>query len=90
MIRVTVEILPGGFETGKRTLGVMHIANDASGDRFTGNYNVRMFGVNGLRQMGATRIEGFKRTSGHAWELVHEALASIMRRRARYRKWMRG
>jgi len=27
MIRVTVEILPGGYAEGRRTIGLMHIAN---------------------------------------------------------------
>lgn len=43
MVRVTIELLPGGFEKGKRTLGVIEIANDGtSADRRFGNYTAEL------------------------------------------------
>lgn len=39
MIRVTIELLPGGRETGKRTLGLVEIAN-IGGTSAKGNYAV--------------------------------------------------
>ena len=42
MLRVTIELLPSGAEEGKRTLGVIDIANDLTGDLDTGNYVVKL------------------------------------------------
>jgi hypothetical protein len=39
MIRVTIELLPGGNETGKRTIGLVEIAN-VGGTHDLGNYAV--------------------------------------------------
>ncbi|MEA1674066.1 hypothetical protein [Nitrospirillum sp. BR 11163] len=39
MIRVTIDLLPGGNEAGKRTIGMMEIAN-VGGDLIQGNYAV--------------------------------------------------
>ena len=39
MIRCTIELLPGGSETGKRTIGLMEIAN-VGGDLIHGDYVV--------------------------------------------------
>jgi len=41
MLRVTVEIVPFGNESRKRTLGVMEIANDGTGDHDWGMYRIR-------------------------------------------------
>lgn len=38
MIRVTIELLPYGFETNKKTIGVVEIANDGQGTLTKGNY----------------------------------------------------
>jgi hypothetical protein len=42
MIRVTFELLPGGREAGKRTIGLMEIANIATHHDGTANYAVVM------------------------------------------------
>ena len=39
MLRLTLEIVPFGDESRKRTIGRLEIANDATGDVETGNYN---------------------------------------------------
>lgn len=38
MLRITVELVPLGFEGEKKTLAVMEIANDGTGNRDIGNY----------------------------------------------------
>ena len=72
MVRVTVELVPFGVERNKRTLGVMEIINDGSGDTYNGNYNVHKVGRQG--PMTITRIEGFKRRSRNVWQLLARAL----------------
>ena len=41
MIRVTIELLPAGDESRKRTLGTMEISNDGTGDQEIGRYLTR-------------------------------------------------
>ena len=38
MIKITVELLPFGFEENKRTLGIMKIWNTVTGTKAKGNY----------------------------------------------------
>lgn len=40
MLRVTIELLPGGSAVGRRTIGVINIGNDGTGTPEVGNYNV--------------------------------------------------
>ena len=40
MIRVTIEMLPMGYELNKYTLGLIEISNDGTGDAQRGNYKV--------------------------------------------------
>ena len=42
MIRVTFELLPGGKETGKRTIGIMEVANITTRLDGTADYAVMM------------------------------------------------
>jgi hypothetical protein len=48
MIRVTIELLPCGSEIGKRTLGVMEIANDTTGGNDIGNYDATLTAESGI------------------------------------------
>jgi hypothetical protein len=70
MIRVTVEILPFGDKKYKRTLGVMYIANDASGDESVGNYDVYIEGKTAGKVKGHRRPQGF-------WKLIRSALEEL-------------
>jgi hypothetical protein len=40
MMRCTIELLPGGDESRTRTIGVVEIANDGTGNELMGNYTV--------------------------------------------------
>jgi len=42
MIRVTIELLPFGDETGKKTLSVIEIANQQTGSMKYGDYMARL------------------------------------------------
>jgi hypothetical protein len=76
MIRVTVELLPLGYESGKRKLGVMYIANDGVTSRETngkrGSYDFDIFGKRKLLRSG--RVEDYPRKSAIVWVLLHRAL----------------
>jgi hypothetical protein len=88
MIRVTIELLPFGYESGKRTLGVVEIANTGTGTERSGNYVVRLRGANGRRLIAGVHVDGFARKSRHAWELLLEALLAVRRARLARRRWM--
>lgn len=79
MIRVTIELLPGGLEKGKKHLGTMEISNDLSGTPEVGNYNVR------LSKWGRPthtwkkgRVEGFYRLKRGPYDLMYLALKNIV------------
>ncbi len=59
MLRVRVELLPGGIPFPV-TLSELHVVNDGTGDRDIGNYDV--FGPDLSWRIG--RIEGFCRSLG--------------------------
>ena len=42
MLRCTIELVPHGDETKVRPIGIVEIANDATGDTQTGNYVVML------------------------------------------------
>lgn len=44
MLKITIELLPGGYESKKRILGTMTIVNDLSSNGPTvGNYIIKIF-----------------------------------------------
>jgi len=81
MIRVTVELLPLGGELCKKHLGTAIIANNLTGTRESGNYNVKLskIGRPGQTWKKAT-IEGFPRLSTKygAWDLLLWALIAVV------------
>lgn len=75
MIRVTVELVPWGDESMKKTIGVMNIANDGnSGDREIGNYEARMEDDRGTEK--TVHVMGHKRTTG-VWTLIRRTLQEM-------------
>lgn len=40
MLRITVEVVPGGYEGAKRTLSTVYVGNDGTGSVQVGNYDV--------------------------------------------------
>lgn len=68
MIRVTVELLPHGDESRRRTLGTMEIANDGTGDQETGNYDAILRAEYTNGRVG--RVTNFHRQHQSCWSLV--------------------
>jgi hypothetical protein len=77
MIRITVELVPKGWNKHARVIGRMLIHNDMSGNGKLGNYVVRVFKQNDAVPFRTGRVEGFKRKSQSAWQLVLSALETI-------------
>lgn len=82
MVRVTIEILPGGDESKARKLGQVDIINDSSGTGETGNYTVRLHKSSeyaarpGIWRQG--RISGFPRSRLGPYDLLYRALKAIV------------
>ncbi|MFO0940122.1 MAG: hypothetical protein U0930_05080 [Pirellulales bacterium] len=70
MIRVTVELVPKGIEERKRTLGVLEIANDTTGNQEIGNYNAVLHAEYTDRNSRHGRVENFHRSTQSVWSLV--------------------
>lgn len=82
MIRVTIELLPLGDESRKRHLGTAIIANDGTGTRAHGNYNVRLSRRGNPESTWKTaRITGFRRLQHGAYDLLLLALAATIGQR---------
>lgn len=78
MIRVTVEMLPGGFGPVQH-LGTAIISNDGTGTPQRGNYNVRLSPRgNPKRVWRRGRVLRFPRKRRSAWHLLEEALAAAL------------
>lgn len=63
MIVIRVEIWPLGDESHKREWGRIHITNDGTGTRESGNYKVRIFKKDNRSIWKEGRVEGYPRLS---------------------------
>ena len=74
MLRVTIEIIPGGIGEPKH-LGTIEIANDGTGTGDVGNYNAKLskFGRPKAAWRNA-RVEGFERRRLGAYDLLFRVL----------------
>lgn len=70
MIRITVEMVPYGFENSKYKIGEMTIVNDGTGTIEYGNYDITIVSDNYEIER---RVEKFPRDKG-IWPLITEAL----------------
>ena len=78
MIRVTVELLSGGFGPAEH-IGTAYITNDGTGTKTSGNYDVW------LSQRGRPswtwregEVQGFRRKKMLAWDLLYLALKACV------------
>lgn len=71
MIRVTIELLPFGDLLGRKTLAVMDIANDGTGDHRRGSYKARR---NPKLEWEEKVVENYPRQSYPVTKLVYLAL----------------
>jgi len=76
MIRVTVELLPGGLEEHAEVLGIATITNDGTGEPNKGNYKARFSKWAPLTTQTWKRseVKGFRRRTRGAWDLLYLAL----------------
>jgi len=79
MVRITIELLPGGDEGRKRHLGTALIVNDGTGTTSRCSYYVK------LSKWGAPnitwkkgRVEDFDRKKRGPWDLLYLALRNIV------------
>lgn len=70
MIRVTVELIPKGVESCKKTLGTMEITNDGSGSYRTGNYKGTLNAEYTFGDGRKGNLMQFQRKSQSVWSLV--------------------
>jgi hypothetical protein len=70
MIRVTVQLIPKGDVSRAKTLGVMDIANDGTGDDSVGNYGGTLHAEYTGPSGRAGRVEKFFRRRQSVWSLV--------------------
>jgi hypothetical protein len=75
MLRVTVEIVPGGRESGKRTLAVAEIGN--IGGASLAHYHVEVSDENPGRLKEAD-VRSYPRWSASVWDLVLRCAAKAM------------
>jgi len=78
MIRCTIELLPYGDEEKKRSLGVIEIINEKTGDQCTGNYKVNLQKISeygeSLSISKSGTVSGFKRLESDVFYLLAHAL----------------
>jgi hypothetical protein len=68
MLRVTIELVPHGVESMKRTIATARIVNDGTGDHSIGNYTYTVKGAERILAEG--RVTGFPRLAKDAWALL--------------------
>jgi hypothetical protein len=79
MIRVTIQMLPGGDESRARHLGTVEIANEGTGTAQMGNYKVRCSKMVKPTQTWKTgAVKGFNRTTRGPHDLLLLALMSVV------------
>lgn len=80
MLRVTIELIPGGYMDHPRraVIGVMDIYNDGTGTQSTGNYGGRVFAKGSkrvIRDQG--KVTNYPRLRKPVWCLVVQMLKSM-------------
>lgn len=75
MLRVTVELVPGGHETGKRTLAIVEIGNAGGG--VLADYDVRV-SEEGVPLVTEACINAYPRWASSIWDLVLRSIATAL------------
>ena len=74
MIRVTIELLPFGYEKNKKTLGTAIISNTGTGTLSKGNYKFKLMNKMKSRTWKEGKIYDFPRLSLNVWHLLYRVL----------------
>src|ERR1700693_2621686 len=75
MLRVTVELLPGGHEGGRRTLAHAEISNVKSGA--LANYEVRLHD-DVLGDMGTALLTDYPGMAASIWDLIARCITVVL------------
>lgn len=75
MIRITIELLPHGYEEKKTIIATGKIVNDGTGSVSIGNYKYELELYKQSWNHG--EIKGFPRQEKNIWQLLREVLSSI-------------
>lgn len=81
MIRVTVELVPHGFEEMSDTIATAQITNDGTGTLDFGNYNCWFTDPDEgfFDNWYKARVESFPRKEMCVWKLIHLAIAEYIK-----------
>jgi hypothetical protein len=84
MIRITIELLPLGFEDAKKIIAIGEIENDGTGNKSRGNYKYRLWGEADLAQRKTRpwksgEVNGFNRRWS-SWRLLYLCLRHAFER----------
>lgn len=84
MIKITVELLPFGFEKKKKLLGSMVIYNDATGSHDIGNYkfHISKWEPKEKEIWKTGEVKGFDRIKRGCWDLLYLCLKSVLEGRS--------
>ena len=77
MIRVTIELISAVSASKNKTLGILDIANDGTGDQEIGNYVATLHAEYTQPNGRECRILGFLRHRQSVWSLVGAALKQM-------------
>ena len=78
MLRLTLEFVPFGQESCRKTISVMTIANDGTGTHTIGNYKYKIIDKESVYPDIKGKIEKFPRVAKKAWDLVLEILLRML------------
>jgi hypothetical protein len=83
MIKVTVELIPHGDESKKRSLGSMTIINNRTGDINFGNYDysISKWAPKEKQTWKKGNIERFDRVNRGVWDLMYNILSKTVGKR---------
>ena len=73
MLKVTVEILPHGYDDEREVIGEMTIINDGTGNRLMGSYDIE---ANEAGKETHGRITNYFRAQS-LWKLLGEAMEEV-------------
>lgn len=79
MLKVTVQLYPGGSSIHKKTLGIINIGNDGTGTEGISNYNYALCKEDLKTLLKQGRIEQFTRERG-CYQLLYEVLKDVFGR----------
>jgi len=71
MLEVKIDLVPFGMERLRRTIGIIELVNDGTGDTDTGNYKYTIKDKTGSIK---GEYKGFKRIKQNAFHLLRDIL----------------